>query len=101
MTRAIHVTDPDAPRYDGRMLYRVYDDGEVTLTPAGLLWGLRSEHTICYGVRGIRCVDEDLLPGLLLASLAGTEATGYRFVIVEESEAAMEVRATILVGRAE
>ena len=44
-----HISDPGDGRFDGKMLYTVYDDGEVTLQKAGYLWGCRTEHVIEFG----------------------------------------------------
>ena len=59
-----HVRDPADARFDGKMLWTVYSDGELTTQKAGpFCWGRRTEHVIQMGDEHSRLDDEDALPG--------------------------------------
>ena len=59
---AVHVKDPRDPRHNGKMLQRLYDDGELTLSKGGDLWGNRKEHVERHGnQRRLECVDLPLV----------------------------------------
>ncbi len=47
---AAHVEDPsNADKYDGKMVWLLYDDAELVLTKGGVLFGCRSHHIITPG----------------------------------------------------
>ena len=57
MVCALH--NPEAVKE--AMMYEIWEDGEITLTKAGCLYGLRALHLISYGNEGL-ALPPDSLP---------------------------------------
>jgi hypothetical protein len=75
---ALHVDDPRASKFDGHMLWLLYDDGELSSTKGGQLFGLRSHHLIRPGQ-----------PTRLTNLKLPLDATGCTFAIISSTNEAI------------
>ena len=89
---ARHVERPTDPKFDRKMLWTVYSDGEATLQKAGPdLWGRRSEHVIHMGDFGGR-----RLPGGAGILPRRLEDDGFEYAILEDGADAETLRSMII-----
>lgn len=80
---AHHIEDPEHKRFNGHMLYSLYDDGEISLSKAGDLWGQRSLHVIHYG-----------FPTILELNLP-CKMKQYTYAIIENDTVVRQLRSEI------
>ena len=84
-----HVERPCAAEYDGKMLYSIYSDGEMTLQKAGPhCWGRRTEHVVELGDAAGRKLPIGVLPRSL--------TNGFDYVIVDLHADAARLRSMII-----
>lgn len=85
-----HVERPFAEEFDGKMLYTIYSDGEMTLQKAGPhCWGRRTEHVVEPGNASGRKIPIGVLPRSLVDG-------GFDYVIVDGDADAERLRAMIV-----
>ena len=90
-----HVADPADARFDHKMLWSVYSDGELTTQKAGpVCWGRRIEHTIEMGYECRRLDDDGVLPGRI-------EGTEFTHAILEDGADARKLHQMVVeeIGR--
>ena len=99
LAHAHRIADPSDTRFDGKMLWCIYNNGDATLQKAGVLWGGRNEHLIHWGWSPERrLLDVDTVDWSDSPQQEDDEEEGDRlkYVIVEDESVALAVRQAVL-----